>query len=451
LNPDNLQNQLLGLSTLLQLEKETRHALNDRELGFIMVNETRQLLEYQQAVLWKRHASGRVRVEAISGLSQIERNAPFVVWLQGFLKRTLKTVRGSAYVIADDEVPDRFREGWKEWTSAHVLLCPLFDRGGLLLGGLWLSRDTPWNESEVALAERAADAYAYAWSGLVSHGKHGWRGLLAGLATHRVRLVLLLIITAAMFLPVRQSVLAPAEVVARDPMPVSAPVEGVIKHFHVEPNAQVRAGDLLFSLDDTVLRNRHEIARKTLDVASADYLRVSQKAFSDEQSKADMALLRAEMQQKSAEVSYTAELLERIDIRALRDGVAVFNDPNDWLGKPLATGEKVLSLTAPLDTELKIWLPVEDAISLEQGANVRMFLNIDPTTPVSAQLTQTSYEAQVTPAGVLAFPLRAFFADASTRPRLGLKGTAKIYGEKVTLFYFLMRRPIAAIRRITGL
>jgi len=451
LNPDNLQNQLLGLSTLLQLEKEARDALNDKELGFIIVNETRQLLEYQQAVLWKRHTSGRVTVQAISGLSQIERNAPFVVWLQGFLKRASKPGNDSAYVIEDDQVPGRFREGWQEWTSGHVLLCPFQDRDGRLFGGLWLSRDAPWSDSETALAGRAADAYAYAWSGLAAHGRHGWSGLLAGLGTHKIRMLLLLLFIGAMFLPVRQSVLAPAEVVARDPVPVSAPVEGIIERFHIQPNAPVKAGDLLFSLDDTVLRNRHEIAGKTLDVAKADYLRVSQKAFSDEQSKSEMSLLRAEMEQKSAELSYTAEMLERIHIRAVRDGIAVFNDPDDWLGKPLETGEKVLSLAAPLDTELKIWLPVEDAISLEQGAKVRMFLNIDPTTPVGAQLTQTSYEAQVTPAGVLAFPLRAFFADASTRPRLGLKGTAKIYGEKVTLFYYLMRRPIAAIRRITGL
>jgi hypothetical protein len=451
LNPDNLKNQILGLSTLLQLEKEARDAASEEELGFIMVNETRQLLDYQQAVLWKRHASGRVTVQTISGLSQVERNAPFVVWLQGFLKHELKSGHDSTYVLAGDEVPDRFREGWEEWTSGHVLLGPFRDRDGLLIGGLWLSRDRPWSDSETGLVDRAADAFAYAWSGLASHGKRGWSSLLASLGTHKVRMLLLLLFVGAMFLPVRQSVLAPSEVVARGPMLVSAPVEGVVKQFHIEPNAQVKAGDLLFSLDDTVLRNRHEIAKKVLDVARADYLRASQKAFSDEQSKANMALLRAEMEQKSAEVTYTAELLERINVRAVRDGTAVFNDPNDWLGKPLETGEKVLSLAAPLDTELKIWLPVEDAINLEPGAQVRVFLNINPTTPVSAELKQTSYEAQVTPAGVLAFPLRAFFVDEFKRPRLGLKGTAKIYGEKVTLFYYLMRRPIAALRRVSGL
>lgn len=451
MNPDNLKNQLLGLSTLLQLEKEVRDAACEEELGFIMVNETRQLLEYQQAVLWKRHASGRITVQAISGLSQTERNAPFVVWLQGFLKHELKHGHDSPYLITDDEVPDRYREGWQEWTSGHVLLCPFFDRDGLQLGGLWLSRDMPWGDSEVALADRAGSAYAHAWSSLASCRKKGWSSLLASLGTHRVRMLLVLLCVAAMFLPVRQSVLAPSEVVASDPMVVSAPVDGIIKRFHVQPNAQVRAGDLLFSMDDTVLRNRYEVAKKVLEVARVDYLRASQKAFSDEQSKGDMALLRAEMEQKSAEVSYTAELLERIHIRAVRDGTAVFNDPNDWLGKPLVTGVKVLSLADPLDTELKVWLPVEDAISLEPGAKVRVFLNIDPTSPVSAELKQTSYEAEVTQAGVLAFPLQAVFADESRRPRLGLKGTAKIYGEKVSLFYYLMRRPLAALRRMSGL
>ena len=451
MNQDNLKNQLLGLSTLLQLEKQARDAASAEELGFIMVNETRQLLDYQQAVLWKRHPGGRVTVQTISGLSRIERNAPFVVWLQGFLRHELESGHGSSYAIAGDGVPDRFREGWDEWTSGHVLLSPFRDRDGVLFGGLWLSRDRPWSGAEAGLADRVADAFAYAWCNLSSHGKHGWNRLLAGLVSRKVRLLLVLLFAASMFLPVRQSVLAPAEVVAHGPMLVSAPVEGVVKQFYIEPNAQVRSGDLLFSLDDTVLRNRHEIAKKALDVARADYLRTSQKAFSDEQSKANTALLRAEMEQKSAEVTYTAELLERIHVRAPRDGIAVFSDPNDWLGKPLETGEKVLSLAAPRDTELKIWLPVEDAINLEPGAKVRVFLNIDPTRPVDAELKQTSYEAQVTPAGVLAFPLRAFFEDESSRPRLGLKGTAKIYGEKVTLFYYLMRRPIAALRRVSGL
>ena len=33
----------------------------------------------------------------------------------------------------------------------------------------------------------------------------------------------------------------------------------------------------------------------------------------------------------------------------------------------------------------------------------------------------------------------------------GLTGPAKVYGMEVSLFYYLMRRPIAALRRLFGL
>jgi len=47
----NLEAQLFGLSTLVQLVKRARHAAPVQELGFVMVNETHGLVPYRQAVL----------------------------------------------------------------------------------------------------------------------------------------------------------------------------------------------------------------------------------------------------------------------------------------------------------------------------------------------------------------------------------------------------------------
>ena len=80
-----------------------------------------------------------------------------------------------------------------------------------------------------------------------------------------------------------------------------------------------------------------------------------------------------------------------------------------------------------------------------------MFLNIDPTHPLDAQLRQTSYEAEVTPDDILAFRLKASFDEGTQLPRIGLKGTAKIYGNQVPLIYYLMRRPISAVRQTLGI
>ena len=163
-----------------------------------------------------------------------------------------------------------------------------------------------------------------------------------------------------------------------------------------------------------------------------------------------MNLLKAVAAQKAEEVNYARDLLQRIQVRAPRDGIAVFSDENDWLGKPVSVGERIITLADPNATELLVWLPVDDAISFPQNARVRTFLNVNPTQPLRAELRQLSYEAQLSPDNVLAFKLRARFAANVERPRIGLKATAKVYGENVSLFYYIFRRPLAAVRRFLG-
>ena len=77
----NLEAQLFGLSTLVQLVRRARHAATAQELAFVMVNETHALVPYRQAVLWRRDAIGGGGVVAISGGAVVERNAPITLWL----------------------------------------------------------------------------------------------------------------------------------------------------------------------------------------------------------------------------------------------------------------------------------------------------------------------------------------------------------------------------------
>lgn len=446
------ERQLIGLSTLLQLEKEARHAITEKEFRFVTVNETRKLLNYHQAIIWKALPGTTASIEAVSGLAQLDKNAPYIVWLSRVIRHLLRQpeVRQPAKLDIHS-LPEELHEGWGEWMPGYILWCPLVSPAGKFLGGLIFTRDKAWDDSELALSERLADSYAHAWNALLGE-EIDWRDKVSGMfGTRRTRIITTVVALAFIFFPVRQSVLAPAEVVADNPHIISAPVEGVIKEFHVRPNQNVKKGDLLFSLDDTTIRNQHEISKKSLAVAQADYLRAAQKAFSDEKSKSELSLLKSRVEQRTAELEYSADLLSRIHIKAEQDGVAIYNDPHDWIGKPVVVGEKVITLADPARTELQIWLPVDDAINLDIGTDVRIFLNVDPTSPVDAMLNQTSYEAEITPENVLAFRLKAKFSGADKSPRIGLKGTAKIYGDRVILIYYLLRRPFAATRRFLGI
>ncbi len=138
-------------------------------------------------------------------------------------------------------------------------------------------------------------------------------------------------------------------------------------------------------------------------------------------------------------------------MRAERDGIAVFNDANDWIGVPVEVGQKVLTLADPSQAEVRIWLAVEDGINLEPGSDVALFLNTDPTSPLRAHIRQTSYEPEETSQGELAFKLKASFEKDQHTPRIGLKGTVKVYGDDVTLLYYIMRRPLSVLRQTVGL
>ncbi len=446
------ETQLLALSTLIQLQRDTRHAKSIAALAHLIVNETQRLIPYQQSVFWRCTKGGGTKVVAISGVALPNFNAPYTQWMQQLLK-VLAGQKGRAQPrqMTLEDLPAELQDGWREWSPGALFWRPFSDTEGETFAGTLLFRDHPWSEGEMVLLDHLSDAYQHALTALEHGGKSLFSRLGRQVLGRRFRLLFVAALLGALVLPIRESALAPAEVSPSNPVVVSAPLDGVVKSFFVQPNQPVAEGDLLFALDETTIRSEHEVAGKVLAIAKADYLRASQKAFRDADSKAKLASLRAVVDEKTAELAYSARLLERIRVRAVQEGIALFTDPNDWLGKPVVTGEKVLTLADPAHTEVRAWIPVDDAINLEPGAEVQLFLNTDPTHSLAGTLYQTAYEAEMSPGGILAFPVKARFINVENVPRIGLKGTAKIYGREVMLFYYLFRRPIASLRQFLGL
>ena len=47
--------------------------------------------------------------------------------------------------------------------------------------------------------------------------------------------------------------------------------------------------------------------------------------------------------------------------------------------------------------------------------------------------------------------LKATFDGPEQERRIGLQGTTKVYGGRVSLFYYIFRKPLSVIRREVGL
>jgi hypothetical protein len=437
--------RVAGLTALLQLERDARHAESLVQLGFLIVNDTRKLVPYRQALLWEIDDAGLLRIAAGSGASEVEPHAPYVVWAQGMLGSVQAAGLREMRTLVLGDVAETLRAGWTEFLAPHVLLIPLVSSKGVLLGGLMIAGDLPWEEGHRILLERLADAYAHAWSALT--GEQRRRNLRAWFTRQRTRIVIAVVLV--LLFPLRQSVVVPASVSPRNPVVVAAPIEGVIREIHVMPNADVETGMPLFSFDNTDIDSRVDVARKALDVAQADLMKNTQLAYTCDECRARLPVLRAQAEQKDAELRYALSVQERATVRAEIDGTAVFQDRNELLGRPVSVGERVMLLALPSDSWLELHLPVEDAITLEAGADVRFFLNVDPLAAYDATLVQTSYEAEKTAQDVLAYTLMAN-SPHPPPPPLGLKGTARIYGSRVPLVYYVLRRPLAWARQRLG-
>ncbi len=445
------------LQALIQLLRRARQSQTKAELAFAMVNETRQLVTYRQAVVWQKESG----VIAVSGRPDFDKNSPYVQWMNRLAKKLTKssdtriTTRdqigketvGNGH--GTDQLANQWADQWDDWLPPYCLSLAIKKDASDKDAMLWLilACDSPPEKRE--LLEEMAQAYGHAWDAL-SRPFFPFSGLAKFTGRKAARIALILAAALVLALPVRLSVLVPAEVAAKDPYPVCAPLNGVIDQFHIKPNESVTKGQPLFDLEKTLLKNRLNLARTTLKVARAELQRASQLALFADKNKLDLKILQGRLTQKKAEVAYVESLLKRIRVKAQKDGVALFQDVFFWQGRAVDIGEKVLTLADPGQVELVLFLPVADAIPLEPGARVTLFLNTSPDRPLTGTLNSISYRAQLHKDNQISYRLKSSL-DTGNYPRIGLTGTAKIYGEKVTVFYYLFRRPISAMRCRLGI
>lgn len=421
----------------LGLERQARQAANTEQLAFAMVNDGQALFGFHHAALLIAS-----KVRALTGVSVVEPNAPFVAFVERAIGQLqAKGLHAEPGMVEPEALDDACRSDWQALSVAQAYWLPLKDRAGEVLGGLWIAREQRFIEAEQALLTQLGDTYAHAW--LALQPRKPWR-----LRWPKKKLLMIGGALCLLLVPVRQSVLAPAEVVPQGGKVVAAPLDGVIAEFLVKPNQPVAAGDLLVRFEATSLKAQADVAERALGVAEAEMKSSTQRAFTDAESSARIDLLAARVEQKRAELDYARQLLARSEVRAERAGITVFADAERWTGRPVQTGERLMQIADPAQAELRIELPVGDAIALEPGAEVALFLDSDPLNRHDAHLDRSAYEAQATAAGQLAYRLDATFIDVP--PRIGLRGMAKLSGERAPLAYYLMRRPLAALRQRLG-
>lgn len=417
------------LALLNQLILKALDAPDRQSLSFLMANETCQLVNYDRATLWDIELPNPTPL-AITGQASLKKDS-----------EVLQTALKHVHLIDDKEKMQPLPK--EEGSTTSYLWVPISVKRRTTLG-LLLERGNgeSFSEQEQKVLRILAQGYGHAWKGLYPQWTLYALQKVPWVAATVVALLILSIV------PVPLRVVAPCEVVAKDPLLVTAPLDGIIQEVFVNPGDLLEKGELLFSYDKRVPLQELEVAKKQFEIADTQLNRTMTQGLTEKKALEEAAIWKLKRDRELLQLEFLNKRSEDLDVEAKVSGVAVFDSPDEWRGRPVTTGERVLMISDPGKTKVRIWLPESDNVVIAPERPIKVFLNIDPLVSYTAQLAYVSDYSELSDKGVPSFTAEAKWEESPENVKLGLKGTAVLYGSNVPLLYWLLRRPITAIRNL---
>lgn len=433
------------LAAINRLTLKVMSVQSKEALRFTILNDTIQILPYNQAALWSIHGD---TVDLIGVSGQVGVNPKAII-----SKRWGKVIeempdRGLAHVVPK-AIIDQERPGvpyLKGVEIASILWLPIYVKG-VLRAGLWLERwnGKPWMDDEIELLKFLMKSYGAAWD------KFSYQLDIKKFLTKPIVLGVLGLLFFALFIRVPLRVVAPIEVVPKDPYVITAPLLGVIQEVNVAGGQHVKKGDLLFQYDKKVPLEDLQIAEKNVAIAEAELSTALSQAFKDKKALSETTTLENKLRKEMISLELAKYNASFLDYRSPVDGVVLIDNPDEWRGNPVKIGEKIMTIAKTDQLKIKIWIPEADNIPLNPDLPIKVFLNIDPNQSYPAKLKRISMSTQMSEKQISSFVAEAEFEEENPEIKLGLKGNAVLYGENVSLFYWIIRKPWSAIRNYVGI
>lgn len=445
------QEEIALLRVLLEVEAEVRDATNTDQWKYVVANETCKLTCAKQVFVLLGNLNPKVI--AISGLTNFEQSSQMVCGIEKSVSdRPGIEIDSSAGGISLTEFESTGSELLDGYPFTYFLWVPFNVRNEVNLGGMLLASDKQYNDSDRAISKRLAGTFGHAL-GYLTLQPSLIEGIKEKLSFDKsTTIAIVMLVLAALIFPVSMSTLAPFEVAPYDAIIVAAPFEGVIDKILVEPNQVVQKGDVLAVFSDTVLKNESDLAQRQIRVAQSELKKAGQLAFDNQSGQQQLRVAIANYKLKLTEGKFAKDLLNRATINAQRGGLVLFADKRSLIGRPVKLGERIMQIADPQQIELLVDVTVNDAIILRSKARVKIFLDSDPVNAREAVVKYIDYKARERVGGVLSFRVVAKLLKGQGQiPRVGVRGTAQLYGKYVPFAFYVFRRPLTTIRQWIGI
>lgn len=431
------------LATMNRLALKANACKTQKALTFLILNETIRLIQYNRATLWtwKNNTFTLIGVSSAASFNaQSEHLQKYKEVLEHLEKKEEKqvippSVTKVGKATGDAPSPDSPSMLWLPFPGQKDT------RVGLCLERWTVNR---WMEDEKEITGFLLQNYAIAWDRFEE--KAWWKGL----STKRNLWIGLGIAALILAMPLSLPISAPCEIVAKNPYIVTSPLEGVIDKVAVIPGQNVKAGALLFTYDGEIMRQQKRSAEEQVRVLGAQLDRAYILGMDDDKYLQELAGLKYRYQKEKAFLDLANYRVNQLDVEAPVSGYIIMDSPEKWQGNPVKVGEKVLTITPPGESKVKIWIPEADKIWIDPEKPVKVFLNVEPENSYLAKITYIATESSLDEQSIPSFVAEAEWIEAPEDHQLGLKGSATLYGPRVSIFYWLIRKPWTYLRHISG-
>ena len=152
------------ISKLIQLEFNLKNCENDNELFYSIVNQTIEIIPYEQAILFGTDYSSKLKVEAISNIVSVDATSPFVQYTLDLANNLLNLyITEEVKLVNQTDLAKDIKQQIKEYSPQNIVWIPLktIKNNIEVEFYLILLRNEIFTQKEIELLNYLASSYKY--------------------------------------------------------------------------------------------------------------------------------------------------------------------------------------------------------------------------------------------------------------------------------------------------
>ena len=262
-----------------------------------------------------------------------------------------------------------------------------------------------------------------------------------------IRAAIASVLLILMFIPVRERL--NAEFVLKAPEITSAYAwfDGPIARALKQDGDPVKKGEVILRYDLNLLNFKLANARNQLAEAEKEYDLESRASFVDREKLGKVKLLEARLNTAAVAVREAQWYLNHSEIKAPADGLLILaNGRAEQIeNKAVRTGDKLFDIYGGEGIIAEIQVNERESSILAGKLKATLFPYTSPESGLRTEIISVRKIPELTEQRVYCYTVKARVLDGSGM-RYGMRGIAKLEGEKIPMWYYLFRSLVVYMR-----